>query len=187
MSGIRVIAGSARGRRLKLVPGESTRPITDRVKESLFNILGEHIVDAEVLDLFAGTGSVGLEALSRGAAYAAFVESNRTAAAIIQENLNITQLAEFGRVVRSDVFIYLRNEPKEGFDYVHVAPPQYQGLWAKTLAALEARPGWVNPDGLVVAQIDPKEYEPQTLQNFNLVDERKYGSTLLCFYERVGE
>jgi 16S rRNA (guanine(966)-N(2))-methyltransferase RsmD len=186
MAGLRVIGGVAKGRRLKLVPGEGTRPITDRVKESLFNLLGEDVVDARALDLFAGTGGVGIEALSRGAAYAEFVESGRTAAAIIQENLRHTELAHLARVVRSDVFIYLRNRPK-GFDYVHVAPPQYQGLWAKTLEVLDSRPDWVNPDGVVVAQIDPKEYAEQTLTHFSLVDERRYGSTLLCFYERLGE
>lgn len=184
---IRVVAGLAKGRRLKLVPGEGTRPIMDRVKESLFNILGEDVVDARVLDLFAGTGSVGIEALSRGAAYAEFVENGRVAANIIRENLQHTELASLARVVRADVFIYLRNAPRAGFDYVHVAPPQYADLWVKTMQALDVRPGWVNPEGLVCAQIDPKEYAPQTLRHFELFDERRYGNTLLCFYERVGD
>lgn len=187
MAGIRVIAGTAKGRRLKLVPGEGTRPITDRVKESLFNILADDLAAARVLDLFAGTGGVGIEALSRGAAYAEFVESGRVAAGIIQDNLRHTELAHLARVTRSDVFVYLRNRPRQGFDYVHVAPPQYQELWIKTLAALDRRPEWVNPDGVVVAQIDPKEYVEQALTNFALVDERRYGSTLLCFYERQVE
>jgi 16S rRNA (guanine(966)-N(2))-methyltransferase RsmD len=189
MAGLRVIAGSAKGRRLKMVPGEGTRPIADRVKESLFNILGPDVEDANVLDLFAGTGSVGIEALSRGAAYAEFVESDRVAAKIIQENLQLTQLAQFARVVRSDVFIYLRNAPRAGkrFDYVHVAPPQYQELWSKTLKLLDARPEWVIPDGLVAAQIDPREYVEQELVHLKLVDQRQYGSTLLCFYERRGD
>lgn len=159
----------------------------DRVKESLFNILGEDIAEARVLDLFAGTGSVGIEALSRGAAYAEFVESGRGAAGVIRENLQLTELSALARIVRSDVFIYLRNAPREGFDYVHVAPPQYQALWSKTLQALNAKPAWVNPDGVVCVQIDPKEYAPQTLSHFELFDERKYGSTLLCLYERVAE
>jgi len=186
MSGLRVIAGSAKGRRLKRAPGDSTRPITDRVKESLFNILGEDIEEANVLDLFAGTGGVGIEALSRGAAYAVFVESDRAAANIIHANLQTTDLAQFARVIRSDVFIHLRNTPRngEGFDYVHIAPPQYQELWIKTLQLLDARPDWVNPDGLVVAQIDPREYGEQALEHLKLVDQRKYGNTLLCFYER---
>lgn len=185
MSGIRVIAGAAKGRQLKMVPGEGTRPITDRVKESLFNILADDVVEARVLDLFAGTGSVGIEALSRGAAYAEFVEKDRAAAAVIQANLQSTELAQSGRVVRSDVFIYLSNRPRQGFDYVHVAPPQYQGLWSRTLTQLDQRPDWVNPDGVVVAQIDPKERAELELEHFTLVDERRYGSTLLCFYDRL--
>jgi 16S rRNA (guanine(966)-N(2))-methyltransferase RsmD len=187
MAGIRVIAGTAKGRRLALVPGSGTRPISDRAKESLFNLLAGDLDQATVLDLFAGTGGVGIEALSRGAARATFVESDRQAVKTIEANLRTVGFERQGKVVRTDVFVFLRNDPREGFDYIHVAPPQYHGLWAQTLAALDARPNWVNPDGVVVAQIDPKEYEPQTLQHLTLVDERKYGTTLLCFYERPGE
>src|SRR5689334_10244901 len=187
MAGIRVIAGSAKGRRLAQVPGDSTRPISDRAKESLFNLLAGDLEQARVLDLFAGTGSVGIEALSRGAAAAVFVESDRQAVKTIEANLRTVGFDRQGKVLRADVFIYLRNDPREGFDYIHVAPPQYKGLWVKALAELDARPAWVNPDGVVVAQIDPKEYEPQTLQHLTLVDERKYGTTLLLFYERPGE
>lgn len=187
MAGIRVIAGKAKGRRLQMVPGSGTRPISDRAKESLFNILGSTIEGAAVLDLFAGTGSVGIEALSRGAARAVFVENDRQAVNTIQANLRTTGFERQGRVVRTDVFIHLRNDPREGYDYIHVAPPQYAGLWSQTLAALDGRPTWVNPDGVVVAQIDPREFEPLSLANLVLVDERKYGSTLLAFYERPGE
>jgi 16S rRNA (guanine(966)-N(2))-methyltransferase RsmD len=187
MAGLRVIGGTARGRKLQMVPGSGTRPIGDRAKESLFNILGAHIESARVLDLFAGTGSVGVEALSRGAGRAVFVESDRQAVNTIQANLRATGFAERGQVVRSDVFIYLRNDPREGFDYLHVAPPQYHGLWRRTLLALDERPAWVNPDGIVVAQIDPKEFEPLSLANLALYDERRYGNTLLAFYERPGE
>ncbi len=182
--GLRVIAGAARGRRLKRVPGQTTRPITDRAKESLFNILGADIDQASVLDLFAGTGSVGIEALSRGAARAVFVESDRQAVRTIEDNLRSTGLGDRARVVRSDVFIYLRNTPRAGFDYIHIAPPQYANLWAEALAAIEARPAWLNPDGVAVAQIDPREYAEQALTRLSLVDQRTYGSTQLCFYER---
>ena len=188
MPGIRVIGGTARGRKLQMVPGAGTRPISDRAKESLFNLLGSDIESAEVLDLFAGTGSVGIEALSRGAGRATFDESDRQAVNTIQANLKTVGFAERGRVLRADVFIYLRNQPtlRDGYDFIHVAPPQYHNLWAETLAALDARPGWVNPDGLVVAQIDPREFQALPLKNLNLVDQRRYGSTLLCLYERPG-
>jgi len=186
VAGIRVIAGTAKGRKLQMVPGSGTRPISDRAKESLFNILGSSIQNAVVLDLFAGTGSVGIEALSRGAARATFVESDRQAVNVIQANLHAAGFGQRGRVLRADVFIHLRNDPREGYDYIHVAPPQYAGLWAQTLKALDARANWVNPDGIVVAQIDPKEFGALALTNLILVDERRYGNTLLAFYERPG-
>ncbi len=178
---MRVIAGSAKGTQLQAVPGSGTRPISDRVKESVFNILGAEIVGARVLDLFAGTGSVGIEALSRGAEKAVFVEKNGRATAVIRANLRSTRLQAGGRIVRSDVFKFLGGEP-EPFHLIYVAPPQYKGLWSKTLLALEANPGWLAPDGVVVVQIFPKEFEPLSLSSLWLSDERQYGSTLLCFY-----
>jgi 16S rRNA (guanine966-N2)-methyltransferase len=180
-----VIAGTAKGRRLQMVPGSGTRPISDRAKQALFNVLGD-LDGATVLDLFAGTGGVGIEALSRGAESATFVEKDRLAVETVQANLKTTGFAARARVVRSDVFIYLRNDPRAGFDYIHIAPPQYHDLWIETMQALEARPAWVNPDGLVVAQIDPLEYKELPLQHLNLIDRRRYGNTLLCFYERPG-
>lgn len=187
MAGIRIIAGLAKGRRLQMVPGSGTRPISDRAKQALFNVLGDFVAGTAVLDLFAGTGSVGIEALSRGAQAATFVERDRLAVETVQANLKATGLAHQARVVRSDVFIFLRNEPRAGFDYVHVAPPQYHGLWEETLKLLDTRPAWVNPDGIVVAQIDPLEFKPLPLEHLQLYDERRYGNTLLCFYERPGE
>lgn len=184
-SHLRVIAGTARGRRLKLAPGGGTRPITDRVKEALFNILGQQIEYARVLDLFAGTGGVGIEALSRGASEAVFVENGRTPARILAENLALAGVSARAKVVREDVFAFLRQTPRAGFDYIHIAPPQYANLWALTLQALEAQPGWLNPHGWAVAQIDPREYTDQPLMQFALRDQRKYGNTLLCFYQRA--
>jgi len=178
---VRVIAGKAKGRRLRSVPGELTRPITDRAKESLFNILGGEIVDALFLDLFAGTGSVGIEALSRGARRAVFVERNRRAIETIKENLKITGLAAQAEVVRNDVFKFLTRQPVEKFDLIYIAPPQYKGLWAETLLALDGR-GLLIEDGLAIAQIFPKEYRELELESLDLVDQRKYGSTMLCFY-----
>jgi 16S rRNA (guanine966-N2)-methyltransferase len=179
---MRVIAGSAKGIKLQPVPGSGTRPISDRVKESVFNILGNWIVGARVLDLFAGTGSVGIEALSRGAAEVTFVERYPKAMSVIRDNLRRTHLQAGARVVQADVFKYLEGEP-EAFDLVYIAPPQYQELWKATLLALEANPAWLQPDGLAIVQIFPKEYEPLPLVRLELTDERKYGSTLLCFYE----
>jgi 16S rRNA (guanine966-N2)-methyltransferase len=180
---VRVIAGKAKGRKLRSVPGEVARPITDRVKESLFNILGDEVVDALFLDLFAGTGSVGIEALSRGARRAVFVERSRRAIEVIEENLRITGLAPQAEVIQDDVFRFLSREPAEKFDLVYIAPPQYKGLWAETLRALDGR-CFLTEGGLAIAQIYPKEYQDLELKSLHLVDQRKYGSTMLCFYKK---
>src|SRR5258708_5536771 len=110
---MRVISGTARGRQLKRVAGEGTRPIMDRVKEALFNILSDNIGGATFLDLYAGTGSVGIEALSRGADYVVFVENARPAIRVIEENLALTRLSEKAKIVRRDVLDYLRQEPTQ--------------------------------------------------------------------------
>jgi 16S rRNA (guanine966-N2)-methyltransferase len=179
---MRVIAGRAKGIPLEAAPGGGTRPISDRVKEAVFNILGDSVVDSHVLDLFAGTGSVGIEALSRGAARAVLVEKQPRAIATIRTNLTRTRLQAGACVVQADVFRFLAGTP-EPFDLIYVAPPQYQGLWSKTLLALEANPGWLHSDGMAIVQIFHKELVPLKLSRLLLTEQRKYGSTLLCFYE----
>jgi len=178
---MRVIAGEAKGRRLKMVPGSTTRPVAQRVKEALFGILGQEVLDARFLDLYAGTGSVGIEALSRGASLAVFVDQRRKAVAIIKDNLAHTGLGGRARVVRADVFAFLKKGDWGPFDLIYVAPPQYKGLWAKTLRAVEEA-SLLAPSGLVVAQIHPKEYEELEMESLELADQRTYGSTMLCFY-----
>lgn len=178
---MRVIAGEAKGRKLKMVSGSSTRPVGERAKEALFSILGERVVGARFLDLYAGTGSVGIEALSRGAQSAVFVDRQRQAVTTIRDNLSHTGLKDRAQVVRGDAFTFLKRGDVEPFDLIYVAPPQYQGLWAKTLLALEDST-LLAPGGLVVVQIHPKEYQELELRSLELIDQRKYGSTLLCFY-----
>ncbi len=183
---MRVIAGRAKGRRLKSVPGPGTRPITDRAKSALFSILGDDVIGSHFLDLFAGTGGVGIEALSRGAAEGVFVERGRVALRTIRENLAHTGLAAWSRVERADAFEYLARPPTP-FDYVYVAPPQYRGLWAETLRALDRQPGWLHADGWAIVQIHPREHEALPLQNLVQFDQRSYGSVMLCFYRRADQ
>ncbi len=183
---MRVISGRAKGRRLKKVPGETTRPIMDRVKESLFNILGRSVEGGRWLDLFAGTGQVGIEALSRGAAEVVFIDKARAAVRTIQANLDITGLGETAELLQTDALAYLRGFSGKPFDLIYVAPPQYHEIWLEVLAALDERP-WdiLAPDGIIVVQIDPKEYQERPLANITLYDQRRYGNTLLCFYEMI--
>lgn len=184
---IRVIAGSARGLRLKPVPGGASRPVMDRVKEACFNKLGRRVLRARFLDLFAGTGSVAIEALSRGAAEAVLVERSPRALRTIRENLRLARVEARARVQRADVLAWLRNAPQQRFDLIYIAPPQYQGLWSGTLQALDEHPGWTCRDTLLVVQIDPVEKQPLTLQRLAPFDERRYGNTLLWYFHVPGD
>ena len=220
---IRVVAGEAKGRRLKTPKTTSTRPIIDRVKTALFDILSVRVEDVRFLDLFAGTGSVGIEALSRGAASATFIELNAAILKLVRENLQITGLADRAETVHADAFKFLqahvsdnnhitklptksvgarfiapgevgrRNSPNENtqspnkiqYDIIYVAPPQYKGMAARALALLD-NSSLVPDTGLVIVQIHPKERTEVAavpLARLALTDERRYGSTLLMFYE----
>ncbi len=180
----RVISGLAKGRRLKSVPSEATRPITDRVKEALFNILGGDVVGSAWWDLFGGTGAVGIEALSRGAAFVRFTETSRAAVETIRWNLQHTGLATGAEIRRGDAFAWLNAPPDRKFDYVYIAPPQYQELWWRALQALDAHPEWLSADAWAIAQIHPREYRILTLEHLEEFEQRRYGSTLLVFYVR---
>ncbi|MEW6180026.1 MAG: 16S rRNA (guanine(966)-N(2))-methyltransferase RsmD [Chloroflexota bacterium] len=184
MSNPRVIAGKAKGMRLQGVPGNITRPITDRVKEALFNILGADIENATLLDLFAGTGSVGIEALSRGASFVHFNDIHRLAVSTIRANLEHTRLKENAKVTQQDAFSLISSPPVQSFDYIYIAPPQYKNMWKEILLKLDSNIHWLAEDGWVIVQIDPLEYEEISLQNLSETQQRRYGSTLLVFFEK---
>jgi 16S rRNA (guanine966-N2)-methyltransferase len=181
---LRVISGTAKGRKLKSVPGDTTRPVTDRVKEALFDILGGDVLDSSWWDAFAGTGAIGIEALSRGAAFVRFTDLNRLPVETIQANLTATRLAARAEARRGDAFSLLASGADRTFHYIYLAPPQYHGMWSQALALLDGNPGWLAEDGWAIAQIDPKEYEPVALKVLEEFDQRKYGSTLLVFHQR---
>lgn len=188
---MRVISGLARGRKLKMVPGDTTRPILDRAKESLFSILHGLIPGTRWLDLFAGTGQVGIEALSRGAAEVVFVDAARPAILTVQENLHATGLAEHATVHQGDAFAYLHRHISgraAPFDLIYIAPPQYKQLWVDALKLVDEHAAeLLHPDSLVVVQIDPSEAAVLPTQALHLYDERRYGRTLFYFYEYVLE
>lgn len=179
---MRVITGKAKGRKLQSVPGDSTRPITDRAKEALFSILGDWIVGARVLDLFGGTGAVGIECLSRGADFAQFVDNSRPAVETINANLKHCRLEKQANVERGDSFAFLRIHKGEPFDLIFVAPPQYQGLWKRALLQIDAKPRLLDDYGSVIVQIHPREDEPVELTYLQEYDRRRYGSVMLVFY-----
>ncbi len=188
---MRVVTGEAKGRRLKSPKTSGTRPIIDRVKTALFDILADEVDDVRFLDLFGGVGGVGIEALSRGAAHATFIEMNHKVLKILRENLQITGLTDRAETLHADAFKFLQNHAlaapgnlRLAYDIVYVAPPQYQEMAARALSLLDSSP-LVADDGLVIVQIHPKERAGVVAvpcQRLTLTDERRYGSTLLMFY-----
>lgn len=183
MSTPRVIGGKAKGLRLQDVPGDTTRPVTDRVKESLFNIIGADIVESSLFDLFGGTGSIGIEALSRGASFVRFIDNAPAAILAIKANLKHTHLVERSEVIQSDSLSFLSRQPDRSFEYIYIAPPQYKNMWLQTMNRLDQNPNWLTDDGWIIVQIHPIEYQPTPFTNFTEFDQRKYGSTILIFYQ----
>jgi 16S rRNA (guanine966-N2)-methyltransferase len=185
---VRVIAGSAKGRRLQAPKGLDVRPTSDRVREALFASLGDRIPGASVLDLFAGSGALGIEALSRGAGSAVFVEQNARAVAVIAENLNRTGLAGRARVVRDDVARFCR-APGSSFDVVLADPPYLLATSAvdALLGKLVAAEGLVR-DGVVVVERDRRDLTSAGLAppGLALVRTATYGDTVLYYLAKSG-
>lgn len=182
---LRVIAGSARGRRLKSVPGDTTRPVMDRVKEALFNILAGDVIDSNWWDLFGGTGAIGIEALSRGAAFVRFTDLNRAPVETIRENLEYCRFSKQAEVRKGDAFSMLSAQPDRKFEFIYIAPPQYHEMWSRALKLVDENIGWLAEEGTVIIQIDPLEYKEIELKNLEETEQRKYGSTLVVFYDRT--
>jgi 16S rRNA (guanine966-N2)-methyltransferase len=183
---LRVIAGKAKGRKIKTVEGDTTRPITDRAKESLFNVLAGDVIDSNWWDLFAGTGAVGIEALSRGATSVRFSDMNKEPIEIIKFNVEHCGFTPQAEIRRADAFAYLAAQPDRKFEYVYIAPPQYKEMWIKALELLDDNIGWLADDGWVIAQIAPREYRASkpSLNTLEEFEQRQYGNTLLVFYQR---
>lgn len=183
---MRIIAGTARGARLKAPKGIDTRPTADRVKESLFSILGQRVRGARVLDLFAGTGGLGLEALSRGAAAAIFVD--RATVPLIKENATHTHLLERAQFLRQDVFTAFSRLAAAGerFDLIFCDPPYEKGLWQRVLSVLDESP-LLFPDALVVVECGAHEGEMASLSALALRRAVGYGRTtqILIFEMRT--
>ena len=179
---MRVVGGKAKGRQLKVVPGDTTRPILDRVKTALFDIIRFEIQDAIVLDVFAGTGAVGIEALSQGAKHCTFLDLAKAATKVIKSNVETCELEDQAEIRNTDSFKYIRNTSKS-FDLIYVAPPQYKTIWVDMMRLLAERPELLNSDGSIIVQIDPKEYEELQLETMEEIKQKKYGNTTLVFYK----
>ena len=179
---MRIISGTSKGRKLITPRRYSLRPTSDRVKESLFNILGSEVEGKVVLDLFAGTGNLGIEALSRGAERVIFVEKGRQALQIIQTNLNQFGLAERSEILPKDVnrAIGILKQREECFDLILMDPPYEKGLIQRTLMKLNTHPIY-HEESILVIEHNRREPLPHILDEWNLIRQQKIGDTLLSF------
>ena len=182
---MRVITGTARGRKLKELSGMETRPTTDKVKESIFNIVQFDIEGRKVLDLFAGTGQLGIEALSRGAANGVFVDQRKEAAALVRENLKLTGLQERGRVVQGDALGFL-SACREKFDLIFLDPPYQSELLDRALAAIAAI-DILSKNGIIVCESAVEHAMPALQPPYEQGREYRYGKIKLTLYRRLPE
>ena len=179
---MRVITGKARGVQLKTPEGMLTRPTADRVKEALFSIINFDLPGAAVLDLFGGTGQLGIEALSRGANSAVFVDQREDACKIIRENLRRTKLETQGRVVRSDYLDYLRRS-REKFDIILLDPP-YAEVFLENALKCITEIDILKTGGIIVAERPVEKELPFEFEGYTRSKDYKYGKTLLTIYRK---
>jgi 16S rRNA (guanine(966)-N(2))-methyltransferase RsmD len=178
---MRIISGEARGRKLKPVPGEGTRPTSDRVKEAMFNILQFHLEGRRVLDLYAGTGQLGAEALSRGARECVLVEQSAAAAAVIKENTRFFEKRAV--VLTAEVLRWLEGENGK-FDIIFIDPPYESALTGKTLGKIFAG-DMVNAGGFILCEADSSAALPTVPEPYVLQKTYSYGRKMLVLYSRV--
>lgn len=186
---MRIISGKARGTKLYSLEGENTRPTLDRIKEALFNIITSEIAESVVLDLFAGSGALGLECLSRGAEKVVFCDSSKEAITILEKNIEKTRMQEKSIIVQAD-FKKCLNTQKETFDIILIDPP-YKTSFAKEAIVLILQNNKLNPNGLIVIETDELERVQKEIQLEEKLKEaieiksiREYGRVKLMFLER---
>lgn len=175
---MRIITGSARGAKLKAPKGQNTRPTADRIKESLFNILGTFVYDRQVLDMFSGTGNLALEALSRGAKRAVMVDMSPESISVIKFNAAHTKLTDRADIVRADIFSAVKkfHQNKAKFDIIFCDPPYHKDLCMKSLKILHEYPV-LTKDGIIVMEHAVEDILPENYEEFSLLRRQKYGST----------
>lgn len=179
---MRVISGKAGGTTLETIPGDDTRPTTDRVKESLFNMIQFEIKNKRVLDLFAGSGALGIESASRGAKDVVLVENNRACKNIINENIDNSNLNNI-KLYMKDSFDYLEKNV-ENFDIVFLDPPYFENLEKKAIEKILEK-GILNLNGLVIVEKDKKDKTKLEFDGLEVIKEKKYGRTIIVIFRRI--
>jgi 16S rRNA (guanine966-N2)-methyltransferase len=184
--GLRIIGGDLKGKRLKSIHGKLIRPTGDRIREAIFNILSTRVAKAVVLDLFAGTGALAIEALSRGANRALFVDIGKESLSVLKQNIALCGLAEKADIIRWNIKQNLNGIKSMGqkFDLVFLDPPYNKNLITPSLVNLEKSDTLKN-SACIVAEHSVYESLPTDLYAFHLADQRKYGKTLVSFLNYV--
>ncbi|WP_342525924.1 16S rRNA (guanine(966)-N(2))-methyltransferase RsmD [Chryseomicrobium sp. FSL W7-1435] len=183
---MRIVSGTRKSIPLKALPGEATRPTTDKVKESLFNILGPYFDGEHVLDLFAGSGGLGLEALSRGASHALFVEKNGKAVQVIKENIDKTRFSDQAELYKIDAKYAIERmvQEQKSFDLVFFDPP-YAQVQLYGLANALFEKGLIAKDGIVVCEHDRKQDIEHLIPLATCYRKEVYGSLAISFFEQT--
>lgn len=181
---MRVVSGSARGRRLKELQGMETRPTTDKVKESLFNVIQFDIPGRKVLDLFGGTGQLGIEALSRGAAHCTFIDQRRDAVALIRENLKLCRLEENAKVMQGDSLAFL-GSCREKFDVIFLDPPYHTDLMDRALE-LVTKIDILSEHGIIICETMADRQLPPMEAPYEWGKDYRYGQIKLTIGRRQG-
>ena len=182
---MRVITGTARGRKLKEPAGMETRPTTDRVKEGIFSSIQFEIEGRRILDLFGGTGQMGVEALSRGAAHCTFVDLRKEAVSIIRENLELTGFTDRSRVIQGDALAFL-SRCRETFDVIFLDPPYDSGLLEKSME-LVTTIDIVSENGIIVCENGSSAGWPTVSPPYRLQKEYRYGKIKTALYRRMAD
>lgn len=182
MGTLRVISGSLKGRKLKTVKGITTRPTADRMREALFNIMASKIPGSVILDLYAGTGALGIEALSRGAKYSVFIENDKNALSTINENILLCQMSDKAKTIQWDIVKSLTCVESTTllFDIVFMDPPYKKNVIKKTIENLKKTSSLKKSTDIIVEHSIEKELQNE-ISGYEVFDQRKYGKTAFSF------
>ncbi|MEA2059313.1 MAG: 16S rRNA (guanine(966)-N(2))-methyltransferase RsmD [Thermodesulfobacteriota bacterium] len=187
---MRIISGTNKGKKLSSIPGRDIRPTSDRAREAVFNILGQRTIGAQVLDLFAGTGALGLEALSRGAEEVCFIDVSQTACAVIKKNIELCRCHDRATLICQDltrqVIPFNLDLEKKKFDLIFMDPP-YGGHFLKAALTDPGLRQAMGEDTLIIAEHSVKEKGVESISGLDIMDQRKYSRSLITFFTRTQE
>lgn len=183
---MRVISGIYRGRKLECLEGRDIRPTSDRVKESLFNILSSHVIESTFFDMFGGTGSIGIEAISRGASLAVFVDESIQSIKVLRANLEKLGINEKVEVYNTDYITAVNQlfKSKKKFDFIFIDPPYHLGIAQNALNVVDEQ-CILESNGMIIVEHNEEDTMPKNVGSLMMQRQRKYGSTILTFYKQL--